>query len=44
MSEAEECRKDKLRGLNEGTFRISRVIAPSIYEVSQLEGKVRGFF
>jgi hypothetical protein len=29
-------------GPYEGPFRISKVIAPSIYEVSNLEGKFRG--
>jgi hypothetical protein len=44
MSEAEEGLKEKFRGLYEGPFRISRVTAPSIYEVSNLEGNVRGLF
>ena len=41
MSEAEEDLKEKLLGPCEGPFRISRVIAPSTYEVSNVEGKVR---
>jgi len=44
MSEAQEGLKEKFMGPYEGPFRISRVIAPSIYEVSNLEGKVRGVF
>jgi len=44
MSEAEEGLKEKFVGLYEGPFRISRAIAPSIYDVSNLAGKVRGVF
>jgi hypothetical protein len=44
MSEAEEGLKEKFNGLYEGPFRISRVIEPSIYNVSNLAGKVQGVF
>ena len=44
MSEGGEGLKEKFMGPFEGTFRISRAIAPSMYEVSNLEGEVRGFF
>jgi hypothetical protein len=36
--------KEKFVGPYEGPFRISRVIAPSINKVSNLEGKVQGVF